>query len=164
MGGPSVRSASLEDLDVLSELWLEVALFHEPFGPDLYTVAPLEDVRGRVLEDIEEAVSKKNRFYLVALLESGVVGYAVGELREPRPGIHPWIQRAVGYVSDFGVTETARRRGVGRALLAAVEKWSRDRGADCLRLGVDPANLGARRLYESEGFGDVSIFMHKDLP
>src|SRR5687767_1427949 len=125
MESPEVRPAASDDLEVLSELWLEVALFHEPFGPHLYTVAPLEEVRERVREDIARSLAEDDSFYLVATTESGVVGYAVGELQRPRPGIYPWIQRTVGYVSDFGVTESARRRGVGRALLAAVEGWSR---------------------------------------
>jgi GNAT superfamily N-acetyltransferase len=47
-----------------------------------------------------------------------------------------------------------RGRGHGRALVAAVEQWARERGAPRVVLWVLPDNDGARALYESCGFRD----------
>lgn len=48
-----------------------------------------------------------------------------------------------------------RARGHGRALVAAVEEWARERGAPRVVLWVASANDVARTLYESIGFADT---------
>ncbi|MGP4096879.1 GNAT family N-acetyltransferase [Nonomuraea sp. KM90] len=45
-----------------------------------------------------------------------------------------------------------RRKGVARALLAALARWSEERGADRLYLQVEADNGAARALYEGLGF------------
>ena len=69
---------------------------------------------------------------------------------------------ARGYAADdvaeitmLVVTERARRRGVGRALVAAAAAWARGRG--CRRLTVAPGSgrREARAFYERLGFTPV---------
>jgi GNAT superfamily N-acetyltransferase len=55
-------------------------------------------------------------------------------------------------VHDFYVVPELRGRGVGRALLAAVERKARESGCCKLTLEVLENNTPARRLYESCGF------------
>jgi ribosomal protein S18 acetylase RimI-like enzyme len=50
------------------------------------------------------------------------------------------------------VAATARRRGIGWALLAEAEAWARDVGVRKLELHVFPHNMPAIRLYERFGF------------
>lgn len=57
-----------------------------------------------------------------------------------------------GHVSDIVVASGAEGRGVGRALMAAGEGWSRARGHRLLTLNVFGANSRARELYERLGF------------
>lgn len=57
-----------------------------------------------------------------------------------------------GHVSDIVVASGAEGRGVGRALMAAGEGWSRARGHRLLTLNVFGANTRARELYERLGF------------
>jgi ribosomal protein S18 acetylase RimI-like enzyme len=60
-----------------------------------------------------------------------------------------------GWVSDLYVREAFRRRGIGRALLAAaIAEW-RLRGSHQLVLETAHTNLAARALYESVGFRDA---------
>ena len=54
---------------------------------------------------------------------------------------------------SIAVAPQARGVGVGAALLAAVERGARRRGARRLRLEVRADNAGARALYERSGFG-----------
>ena len=56
------------------------------------------------------------------------------------------------YVDELGVAAWARRRGVGRALLAACEAEARRAGRDRLTLWVTIDNAAARALYEGCGF------------
>lgn len=59
------------------------------------------------------------------------------------------------YVDELGVAEWARRRGVGRALLAACEREARGEGRRRLTLWVTINNAAARALYERVGFRET---------
>ena len=72
---------------------------------------------------------------------------------------------------DFYVVPSLRGRGIGRALLAAVERKARETGCCKLTLEVLENNTPARRLYESRGFSQAqyseaagkAIFLWKPL-
>lgn len=55
-------------------------------------------------------------------------------------------------IHDLAVHQSVRGRGIGRALLAAVEHEARAMGCCKLTLEVRADNHGARHLYESSGF------------
>ncbi len=57
----------------------------------------------------------------------------------------------VAYITALVITESARRRGVGRALVAKAVEWGRERG--CVRLTVTSADAraGAHDFYPSCG-------------
>jgi GNAT superfamily N-acetyltransferase len=60
--------------------------------------------------------------------------------------------RRHAHISVLAVTEPAEGTGVGRALIAYAEGWTRDRGLPLLTLNVFAGNARARRLYEHTGF------------
>lgn len=57
------------------------------------------------------------------------------------------------YLVDLYVESAARRRGVGRALMAAVARAGRARGARLIMWHVEQTNEAARRFYASVGEG-----------
>lgn len=58
----------------------------------------------------------------------------------------------VGRLYSIAVAAAARGRGIGEALLQAVERAAAKRGCDRLRLEVRVDNAGAQRLYERRGY------------
>jgi ribosomal protein S18 acetylase RimI-like enzyme len=60
------------------------------------------------------------------------------------------------------VDPSARGRGVGDALMAAVERYARERGASVLRLAVRPTNTRAITLYERNGLTEVGEAVEDD--
>lgn len=74
-----------------------------------------------------------------------------------------YLQDVCGHVADIVVAPKARGRGVGRALLAAAERWSRDRGYRMLTLNVFVENRGPQSLYEAAGFHAEAIKYVKPL-
>ncbi len=71
----------------------------------------------------------------------------------------------VGYLEGWYVVPQARRRGVGRALVAAAEQWARDQG--CIEFASDtrPDNEISAAAHRALGFADAGSlrFFRKDL-
>jgi len=71
-------------------------------------------------------------------------------------GFSTFYARPLINIHDLVVAEEARGRGVGQALLAAVEDEARRRNCCKITLEVDQDNHAARRLYQMHGFGNPS--------
>jgi len=67
-------------------------------------------------------------------------------------GFSTFAARPLVNVHDIAVLESHRGLGIGRALLAAVEREAAEAGACKLTLEVLEGNRPARRVYESFGF------------
>ncbi|KAJ5558480.1 hypothetical protein N7535_008693 [Penicillium sp. DV-2018c] len=85
-------------------------------------------------------------YQVLAFLDGKAVGMAGGLLAD-----EPEVVELV----SMWVAPAARGRGVGDALIAAVEQWARGTGASRLRLEVVKHNNPARSLYIRNGFVDV---------
>jgi GNAT superfamily N-acetyltransferase len=102
---------------------------------------------------------------LVLLVGDGPDGLAVLRFRAAI-----WSPGLECYLAELYITPARRGQGLGRALMAAVIREARDRGADTMDIGVDEPDLAARRLYESLGFtnktgeeGSVMYVYERDL-
>ena len=84
-----------------------------------------------------------NALVLVAADESGVLGTALVFFRR---------ESDLARLYSIAVAHDARGRGVGEALLAAVEQAALRRGARRMRLEVRQDNAAAMRLYERGGY------------
>ena len=67
------------------------------------------------------------------------------------------------YVDSLVVDQEAERKGVGRALLAFVERRARDQGFREVVLDVFPGNHGAIAFYERQGYRPDHIRMAKPI-
>ena len=85
--------------------------------------------------------------YLVAELDGQVVGY----VRLVPPTQLP-SNAHIRQISGLAVDPSARRRGVGAALVAAAVEQARRVGARRVTLRVLGHNTAARRLYQAAGF------------
>ena len=88
----------------------------------------------------------QRHFYLVALGESEVVGYA---------GLATTQDEA--WVQNIAVKRTAQRRGIGRTLLEALLAEATRQGIKQTLLEVAVDNASAQRLYATYDFEPVGI-------
>ena len=72
-------------------------------------------------------------------------------------------QPATWWVWDITIDEEHRGRGLGKAAMLFAEREAGSRGATELGLNVFGRNTVARHLYESLGYGTVSVRMSKRL-
>lgn len=89
---------------------------------------------------------------LLAFVDNTPVGTAVCFF-----GLSTFRAKPLLNIHDLAVLPEHRGRGVGRALLHAVEEHARSKGCCKLTLEVQEDNPRARALYDSFGFEDVVV-------
>lgn len=62
-----------------------------------------------------------------------------------------------GQITNIAVSAHCRRRGLGRAVMNALDDFARDRGIAFLSLEVRESNTAARALYLSRGWREEGI-------
>ncbi len=133
-----IRPASAADLDGLVRLLGQLFAIEADFRPD-----EERQRSGLALMLVEP----DRRAVLVAERGGAVTGMVTAQLV---------VSTAEGglsaLVEDMVVDEAERGRGAGRALLGAIERWARERGATRLQLLADRANAPALRFYERMGW------------
>jgi len=62
---------------------------------------------------------------------------------------------SVAHIVTIDVRAECRRRGVGRTMMNAAEKWARDRKLELVYLETAEGNLIAQRFYQARGYSKV---------
>ena len=154
-GAIHMRPATVDDRAWLLPL---SARLHD-FGPPPWR--PREQMDAAVASWIDQALTSGGADAMVLVAED--------EERRPLGFIHVhtaedfFTGETHGHVSDIVVVPGAEGAGVGRALMAEGEEWSRARRHRLLTLAVFEKNLRARALYERLGFSTDTSKMLKVL-
>lgn len=97
-------------------------------------------------ESLEEYLNNPNAYFYTAVSGDNVLGY-----------IGTYIVADESYVTNVAVTESARGRGIGKALVMRALENSKGNGASFLSLEVRLSNTPAISLYKSCGFESDGI-------
>ena len=159
MSRPLIRRAETRDLEALGQLGATLMRVHYAFDPLRFLAAGggaeagYAHFLGSQLDDGESVV-------LVADDDGRIVGYAYAAI-EPLS----WkdLRAECGFIHDLLVDESARRRGVGEALLLAAIDWLKKRGMPRVVLGTAAQNESAKRLFERAGFRATMVEMTREL-
>ncbi|MBF0498215.1 MAG: GNAT family N-acetyltransferase [Deltaproteobacteria bacterium] len=137
-----IRPASISDLDQLVGLLWELFSIEADFDFD----------ESRQRQGLTRLLADSRGGLLVAESAGRVVGMcSVQTLISTAEG------NRVGLVEDVVVTAVQRGRGIGQALVAALEKWARDNGLTRLQLLADRTNAPALRFYEKLGWSPTQL-------
>jgi ribosomal-protein-alanine N-acetyltransferase len=132
MSGTPIRAATLDDLDAI--LALELASFST-------------DRLSR--RSLRAFITSPHRPLLLAVPEASVAGYVLVALRK---------RSAVARIYSIAVNRSLGRRGVGRALMAASERYAAAHACRALRLEVRDDNEAAIALYLSLGYREFGFY------
>lgn len=102
--------------------------------------------------------NEPNLFAFVAITDDAVVGVAM-----VRMGEELLSHEASAHLEVIVVDNKARGWGIGKALLAQVEREARNRGALTMTLHVFANNVRARSLYESAGYDGELLRYIKEI-
>lgn len=144
---PRITEATQEHLDGLLELLVQVQTLHRKLDPTRYLVPD----RSAFREWLAAALEGETRF-LVALDGEDVVGYAA--IQTKPFSANPFVtRRGAIHVDQLAVLESRRGRGVGRALLSAIETRAVGAGLGMVTLDTHTGNLGAHVFFDRVGYG-----------
>lgn len=133
---PSIRRATIADLDALAVLFDAYRRFYEQ---------PADPALARAF--IEARLANHESVIFVADTGSALAGFCQ---------LYPsWCSVAAARIFvlyDLFVAEDDRRSGAGRALMLAAQAFARDAGAARIDLCTAHANTLAQALYESLGW------------
>ena len=148
----AIRAGRREDAEAAARLWMHSAEEHTSHDPVYATAPDAEKTMRRFLADLAR---NSYAFVFVATVGDRIVGFISGELREGSPTFLP---KTWASVDDVFVDPEHRNRGMGRALIASVEGWARQKGANGVSLQVAAANGRGRKFYEDLGFREISVY------
>lgn len=119
--------------------------------------APIEDRLPALRRTYASHVARPETGSLLAEQDGRPVGFVSLEFRQPYFTLAPQ-----GWIPDLVVTEPARGRGTGAALLDAAFVEARRRGAYAVALESGDHRRVAHRLYASAGMQEVGVFAWLD--
>lgn len=143
-----IRPFKAADKAAALELIGELQSHEQPLQP---CVLPWEAFGGEFWKWLMMNVEKNSGFLLVAEAKNSILGLVAGWVGyDNYPGLKPEEQK-FGYIGDIVVTASARKQGIGTALLKEAENIFRQRGLILVRLMAWANNDLAGHFYLGNG-------------
>jgi ribosomal protein S18 acetylase RimI-like enzyme len=150
---PSIRFATIEDIDRLMELWEE-------------SVREIRDVDGVAAQvDLEKTEERRQFFqWLIEAPDSGVTvaeaeGSGLVGMLTFQEFTNPdfFTVTRLALISSVHVRPAHRRRGLTQRMTEATLEWLTSRGVQEVQLANSPSNVAADRTWEKLGFEVVTV-------
>lgn len=122
--------------DDLDDFTKAVLLFEQVFE--------MENFRLPEAEHLKKVLAKENFFVFVARIKDKIVGALTGYVLEQYYSVRP-----LAYVYDLAVDESLQRKGIGRALIKAVNNYYREKGFEEVFVQADRIEDHAVNFYRS---------------
>lgn len=128
-----IRQGEITDAEAIHELNAREMGYHYP--------------KDKTEEKLRQVLRSSRDRIFVALADHRVVGYV--HANDYDVIYAPHMKNIMG----IAVSGSLRKKGIGRALLAAVEKWAQETGAEGVRLVSGASRTGAHEFYRRCGYG-----------
>ncbi|MDS0222682.1 GNAT family N-acetyltransferase [Haloarcula sp. S1AR25-5A] len=146
-----IVTASMEDVDTIVDLWVQLAAGQRAHGSHLFG----DRNRTAVRETVVQRVVAEN--VLVANVDRRTVGFVMVTIDSGR---YEQDERR-GIIENIFVEPAYRNQGIGSELLDSAEDRLRSTGADILALEAMADNESARQFYRAHGYGPHRIELEK---
>ncbi len=149
-----VRPAEVKDLDRVAALWTAITDHHRKIDP-LFTMRPDAD---DLLRDLLGAMQRDPDTLILVYDEAGDLPGMLIVRIDQSPPILCETERAE--ITDLGVRESERRRGIANLLLDAALDWIRASGVERVEVHVADGNLEGQGFWRARGFSDLMDVLH----
>jgi ribosomal protein S18 acetylase RimI-like enzyme len=152
-----IRSATPADLKDAAVLGAEIVRLHHATNPNRFFL-PDQVERGYEWW-LGKELERPEAIVLVAELEGIIVGYGYGAMEERDWSV---LVDTHGAIHDICIADSARRRGIGRALALALIAKLEQLGAPRIVIYAMVQNVAAQRLCAELGFEPTMIEMTRE--
>jgi ribosomal protein S18 acetylase RimI-like enzyme len=160
----NITRGSAADIPALEPLWVAVHHQHAASMPELAPYVSDAQTWEQERTIYEQLLAKPDTVLLLAHVDGALAGYAIAHVAPLR---ETWIYdtwqtgERIGELESIGVLPERRGRGIGSALLDAVDREFAALGVDDVILGVLPGNTDAMRLCARRGFTPTWLYMSR---
>lgn len=149
MKSPSIRKATLEDLEVLLTFEQGIIAFERPYDSTL---------KGDPISyyDIKAMIQSKDVELVVALINNEIVGSGYARIELPKPYLK---HNVFAYLGFMYIKPAFRGKGVNKMIVDVLILWAHSQNIREIRLDVYAENSGAIKAYEKAGFNPLLLNM-----
>ncbi|MEE3328918.1 MAG: GNAT family N-acetyltransferase [Myxococcota bacterium] len=154
---PFVREAATRDLDRVAALWTSITHHHQSLDPVFQMRPHAEDqIRALLLTLYRDPEAR----IFVYDDQGDILGICIVRIDHSPP-----IMRETGRaeITDLGVRESVRRKGIGTRLLEEALAWVQTSGIQRVEIQVAKGNAAGQLFWRARGFGDLMDVLHKRL-
>lgn len=149
-----VRPAEKKDLDRVAALWTAITHHHQRIDP-LFTMRSDGD---DALRDLLATMQRDPETLILVYDEGGDLPGMMIVRVDQSPPILRETERAE--ITDIGVRESERRRGIANVLLDFGLDWIRASGVARVEVNVAHANPEGQAFWRKRGFADLMDVLH----
>jgi ribosomal protein S18 acetylase RimI-like enzyme len=164
MAALQIVKGSAKDVPALEPLWVAVHHVHAASMPELAPYVSDAETWAQLRRHYEHLFAKPDTELLLALDGDELVGYALTHVLPVQETFIPDTWRTgerIGELESLSVLPSHRDRGIGSALLDAVDESFESRGIRDVIVGALPGNEGAIRLYGRRGFRPTWMYLSR---
>ena len=147
MSALEIRQAGIADVSAVAHLFDQYRQFYAQ-APDLALATQF----------IGERIKKQESVILVAESDGGIVGFC-----QLYPTFCSVEAAKVAVLYDLFVAQSARKTGLGAALMLAAQAYAKQNGFARLDLSTAKTNINAQALYENLGWTRDAQFYYYSL-
>jgi len=145
-----VKIATLDDAEMIGEMYRDFFTFHADLQPAYYQKAESGEYPANTIKSETADI-------IIAQADESIAGF-IHVLEDETPPYDSIISHKFAVVMDLFVLPSYRKKGVGTALINAAKEWAKKRCLDYIDINVLAENKNAARLYLREEF---QIVQHK---
>jgi ribosomal protein S18 acetylase RimI-like enzyme len=156
---PIIREMEPHDREAVIDLIWELNRFEDRISNDR---APGRKAAAAGLANNRRRMGDLGGVELVAALDGRIVAYLLCVIEAAQPYVRDAFARHA-YIAELVVTEAARGRRIGQALIAEAESYARARDMSSILISALAGNAAADGLYEHLGYRAYTIERIKRL-
>ena len=149
----NIRNAQIDDVNMVSELMLQVAKIHSSARRDIFKEKNIEEIKNEVNNRMN---NKEN--ILIAEENNSIFGVIIYKIKEVREHIN-LKDRTVLWIDELVVDENIRGKGIGRSLFWEVNKIAKENNCTAVELNCWNFNRQAIKFYEKCGMNTQRLIM-----
>lgn len=149
----NIRNAQIDDVNMVSELMLQVAKIHSSARRDIFKEKNIEEIKNEVNNRMN---NKEN--ILIAEENNSIFGVIIYKIKEVREHIN-LKDRTVLWLDELVVDENIRGKGIGRSLFLEVNKIAKENNCNAVELNCWNFNRQAIKFYEKCGMNTQRLIM-----